>query len=596
MLVILSALMACSPEAEPEEVDEDGDGFTTQYDCDDADAAVFPTADEVCDGIDNNCDLNIDEASAIDAVTVYVDADSDGYGSEASSTTACDPPPGFIEAGGDCDDGDSTSYPGAVEVCDGADNDCNGSVDDAPVDAASWRLDADGDGYGTGEAIEGCSPGEGYVSAEAADCADDDAAIYPGAPETCRDGKVNDCNSDEAAALAACAWGGSISESSAITLGSETGHAGWAAVSADLTGDGLDDFVVGAPGDSTAWLVPGPRTDEGFLDLMGSALQGSGGAAVGAALAAGDLDADGYADLVVGGPGAGSAWLLMGPLTGGVSLGASTVSPQGWLGEAAAVGDVDDDGRDEALLGDASSEEIVIVDETGAEVASLSGAGARLAMAGDVSGDGIVDVLVGSPEDSRGWLVLGPISGTISLSDAVTFTGSNRTRGGSALAGGDLDADGYADVVFGAPEHNLFGGVGGVFAGGTALSGGTIAGAPLTIEGDWGLVVGGDVDILPDVTGDGLPELVVGTGYSITEGSSLTVEDGPKEAYIFHSPGVRSGSLDQDAADLTIEGPQIAFGNQVTALSDVTGDGWADVFISSNEEDESCYLFAGPGY
>ena len=59
--------------------DADGDGFT-DTDCDDSDASVYPGATETCDGVDNNCNGTIDEASAVDALTWYEDADGDGYG------------------------------------------------------------------------------------------------------------------------------------------------------------------------------------------------------------------------------------------------------------------------------------------------------------------------------------------------------------------------------------------------------------------------------------------------------------------------------------------------------------------------------------
>jgi hypothetical protein len=591
-------ILGCSPKSEETFADDDGDGFTTQYDCDDADAAVFPTAAEVCDGVDNNCDGTVDESSAIDAVTVYADGDFDGYGNEASVSTACEPPPGFIDVAGDCDDADASSYPGGTEVCDGVDNDCDGAVDNEPVDAAVWYGDGDGDGYGAGAGTEGCSPGSGYVSTEEADCDDTDAAIAPGAVEICQDGKVNTCGASVADALAACGWGGSLSESSALELSSESGNAGWAAVSADLSGDGLNDLVVGIPGNSLARFIEGPRPQGGSLTVIGESLQAASGSAAGAALASGDLDGDGYADLIVGGPGAGAVWLLSGPLTGAASLASGDVSSDGWLGTAVAAADVDGDGRIEAILGDPAEGMVLVTDETGSTLATLSGsdAGATLTPAGDVDGDGIVDLLVGAPERQRAWLALGPLSGTRDLSDAVAYTGSSFTRAGSALAGGDLDNDGYSDTVVGAPIHSLYSGVVGVFTGGTAADGGALTDAPLTIEGELGMLVGGDVDILDDLDGDGLLELVIGTGYAVVEGSSLSVNDGPAEAYLMYSPGSRAGTVDSSTLDVTFEGPQRAFGLQVTGLDDVTGDGWPDLLISSGEEDESTYLFAGPGY
>ncbi len=101
--------------------DGDRDGWCVDEDCDDASAAVFPGAEEVCNGIDDDCDAEIDE----DAPAWYRDADSDGFGDSATEVGACEPPEGWVETGGDCDDADSHTYPGAPELCDGLRNDCD---------------------------------------------------------------------------------------------------------------------------------------------------------------------------------------------------------------------------------------------------------------------------------------------------------------------------------------------------------------------------------------------------------------------------------------------------------------------------------------
>ncbi len=109
-------------------VDSDGDGYAACEECDDADAAISPDAEEVCDGVDNDCDGAVDESDATDASTWYADADGDGYGDASSTTTACSMPSGYTTDVSDCDDGDSFSFPGAAEVCgDGVDQDCDGS-------------------------------------------------------------------------------------------------------------------------------------------------------------------------------------------------------------------------------------------------------------------------------------------------------------------------------------------------------------------------------------------------------------------------------------------------------------------------------------
>jgi len=107
-------------------LDLDGDGHDTLTDCDDADPEVSPEADELCDGIDNDCDDEIDE-DALDASTWYADADGDGFGDPDLGTTACDEASGWVSDDTDCDDADPLSFPGADEVeDDGIDQDCDG--------------------------------------------------------------------------------------------------------------------------------------------------------------------------------------------------------------------------------------------------------------------------------------------------------------------------------------------------------------------------------------------------------------------------------------------------------------------------------------
>jgi len=165
-------------------------------DCDDADPEVHPDATEVCDRIDNDCDGAID-AGATDALTWYADADGDAFGDPAATVDACEQPDGHVADATDCDDTDHTVHPGAVEVCDTIDNDCDGGTDDldpeGPVDPATWHPDADGDGFGDpAVSFVACEP-EGRV-ADATDCDDGSTAVHPGAPEVCNAGVDDDCN------------------------------------------------------------------------------------------------------------------------------------------------------------------------------------------------------------------------------------------------------------------------------------------------------------------------------------------------------------------------------------------------------------------
>ncbi|MCB9761223.1 MAG: putative metal-binding motif-containing protein [Alphaproteobacteria bacterium] len=122
----------CSVEAGY--VDNDGD-------CNDIEAAAYPGAVEVCDGIDNNCDGTIDDADpALDvssATTWYVDSDGDSFGDPSNTEVACEMPAGTVTDGNDCDDGDPDVYPGAVELCNGVDDDCDPNTTEDGV-ATAW--------------------------------------------------------------------------------------------------------------------------------------------------------------------------------------------------------------------------------------------------------------------------------------------------------------------------------------------------------------------------------------------------------------------------------------------------------------------------
>ncbi len=149
-------------------LDQDGDGASVaDGDCDDHDPSRTPGAPEACDGVDNDCSGGVAAS----------EEDSDGDGWRDCQDTDGD---GVTTAEGDCDPWDGTSYPGAPELCDGADNACAGEVaaDEEDGDHDGWRdcVDTDGDGVTTAEG----------------DCEPWDAASYPGAVELC-DGVDNAC-------------------------------------------------------------------------------------------------------------------------------------------------------------------------------------------------------------------------------------------------------------------------------------------------------------------------------------------------------------------------------------------------------------------
>jgi len=168
--------------------DADGDGHTDAEDCDDLDASVHPAAEEICDGVDNDCDGEVDEGTL---GTFFVDSDGDGFGDPTEPVEECAPSAGLSTNPDDCDDDAPAVYPGADEQCDGIDNDCDGRVDDG--DDQVFYRDADGDGYGDpDDTATGCAPPSGYVDI-ATDCDDADLAVHPAASEVCN-GIDDDCD------------------------------------------------------------------------------------------------------------------------------------------------------------------------------------------------------------------------------------------------------------------------------------------------------------------------------------------------------------------------------------------------------------------
>ncbi len=186
--------------------DVDGDGHAADLvlggdDCNDADPAIHPAADEVCDGVDNNCDGVVDD-DAVDRTVFYPDGDHDGFGDPNNPVLACEGSSTLLDDGTDCDDSTDVSYPGADEVCDGQDNDCDcAGQDDTCIPeidegvTLSFYQDADGDGFGNpGSQIQACTAPAGYVD-DNQDCNDLDPAINPDATEVCdEDDTDEDCN------------------------------------------------------------------------------------------------------------------------------------------------------------------------------------------------------------------------------------------------------------------------------------------------------------------------------------------------------------------------------------------------------------------
>ncbi len=641
-LLSLPLLAGCSCTEEPVEpvdsepldtgpviIDRDGDGWDEQQDCDDHDAGINPDAEEICDELDNDCDEYVDEddAGLVDGVACYPDLDGDGFGAEEVYTTGCDCPDGYVADDTDCNDQEPTINPDKLEMCDGIDNDCDGEVDeDGALYGEDYLLDADGDGYGDpDEVYEACELPDGYVDPaenNEHDCDDSDPQINPAADEV-DDGVDNDCDGfyDEYGVDRAAVeiWG----ESAYDRAGRSLAGAG------DLDGDGDLDLLLGARGDDDAgseagalYVVDGAVT--GTFSLSGASAKLSAAAAgsyLGQSLDAGrDLDGDGHPDLIGGAPyaddlanNAGAAWVLLGPVTADASvdeLGVALMGEYesdlaGW--SVAMVGDTDGDGHGEVLVGtpygkvDTDVPGLAqLVDGPFTESISLAdadavlqgenhydGAGARVAAAGDVNGDGLADLLVGANSSDAGgstsgaaYLVLGPVSGALDLSsaDARWHGESSSDMAGYGLGGaGDVDGDGLDDMLVGAPYEDAGGtdaGAAYLLLGPSTTSSSLAASDAKIMGGAAGDSAGQDMAGVGDVDGDGLGDLVVG---------APVYRDGDDSGFAGLFLGPVDGALYVDEGLVLFQGEDSMdyLGFAVGPAGDVDGDGHDDILLGA---------------
>ena len=144
-------------------------------------------------------------------VVWYRDIDGDGVGDAEGPHESCEAPAGHAADAGDCDDLNPDRGPGAVERCDGVDDDCDGQIDeDAEGPLPTWYADADGDGDGDPLAgLEACAPPAGHA-ATGGDCDDADPARSSGGLDVPRDGVDQDCDGADATTLAERPFPGSL--------------------------------------------------------------------------------------------------------------------------------------------------------------------------------------------------------------------------------------------------------------------------------------------------------------------------------------------------------------------------------------------------
>ncbi len=411
--------------------------------------------------------------------------------------------------------------------------------------------------------------------------------------------------------LAAPAWTREADTAGAL-LGSSLATAG------DVNGDGYADVIVGAPGttdgesnEGRALLFQGSASGLG-LAASWSADGNQAGASLGAAVGtAGDVNGDGYADVIVGAPGhadgeagEGQVLVFLGSASGVAAApgwAAGGNQPGASLGTAVGTaGDVNGDGYADVVVG-ASHMDAGETDEglaflyegSGGGLAALpswstEGAGAEawlgaaVSAGGDVNGDGYADVLLGSPgfdggesNEGRALAFLGSAAGP---SATASWTGESNQGwaafGYSVASAGDVNGDGYADVIVGAyafdagqnNEGRAF-----LFLGSPT---GTSATPSWTAEGDQaGAYFGSSVATAGDVNGDGYSDVIVGA-YNHDGG-----ETNEGRAYVFLGSPAGPAASPAWTAESNQAGAD--FGRSVASAGDVNGDGYADVIVGS---------------
>ena len=705
---LLLSFIACGDKdpagdsSPPVVTDEDGDGFDGVDhggdDCDDADASVNPGADELCDGFDNNCDGTVDEDTAADAETWYQDADGDGVGVADVTWTSCEAPSNYVAGIGDCDDNEALAYPGADEICDGIDNNCNGTADEnSATDAPTWYTDNDNDGYGDANyPYTACEAPAGYVDNDT-DCNDTRSDINLDGTEVC-DELDNDCDGDidEDDAADASIWYvdsdgdgyGTLDAAEPRDTGDpDTGgtepDTGDPDTGRDTGGDSGDSGDTGEPGeDSYVYACEQPSgyadnaddcdDSEGSVnpdgievcDTVDNDCDGEidGSDSLDATTKYYDSDRDNYGDPSVSitdcthpagyiadntdcddtadssNPGADEicedsadndcdgitdecaiAGDLDASTDGDAILGMVSYDyAASGLGSGA---DVDGDGTDDFAIGVPNYDDSytnnggVFVFYGGTTASDLTGADFYLSGPGNSSGlgedvwvvddlvnDGSGDVVVSGPNNdlvaTNGgsvWIHSGPTTVSGTVSGYELYGSSSYLYFGEDVTFGDLGNDGYEDVIVGAPGYDD----GSYTIGAVYVFNGPVTNSLAHSSAD--IVIVGDNDedefgcavaSLGDNDGDGVDDLAVGGHYVGNDAGAV---------WVFHGPWTGT-SLDGDDADgyLTAEASEDLAGNSVAAAGDHDGDGYGDILVGAPYSDAdvadggATYLVLGP--
>ena len=567
---LLAALLgACAPadndtaEVQAPLVDADLDGWALPQDCDDTRAEVNPGASELCNALDDDCDGRADDHPA-DGLVAYLDRDGDGWGDPTTRDTWCGDPEldtrPWVTLDGDCDDGDPRAHIGAVESCtlDG-DDDCDGTDNDPDAGACTrWYADRDGDGVGTEEALCMCrAEGSFTAPSDGGDCDDTDAS------------RADGCPFSGASTLA--------DRATHVLVGPERAEAGGdVAPAGDPDGDGLGDLLVASARDDEAptfWRVRSLVGATGDLGAATATYTATGFSAVKDARVAGgqDLDGDTIPDVVLA---------AYGPLGGAGRRRGGVV----WVDNGATSGEVELAAADATL--------------TPGDTAGPAEHAVAVAVSPDIDGDGLADLFVGGTDGRRAFLFTGPLRGALTDADAactIEYDGAWASVGESVALPGDLTGDGLADMVVGVPAGAARGFVW-IIAGG-AGDRVTVDEVTTTIAGVAGRRVGGAVAGPGDVDGDGRADLLVSSG------SDGETPDGAGVVSLFTDTNARLVDLADATARLAGDAPNqdlAALGGAGDIAGDIDGDGFADVLLGAPGDARfgtaagAAFLFFGP--